>query len=312
MTQLATIRSQVSMLLMNSSMIQASDLTTLIQNCHDTILNDYSWAKRKAETIVSLVAPTSSGTVSTVAGSPNIVGSGTAFVPAHVGRYVRIFQDTTFYKILTVTDATHIVLEDSMPATRSGVAYTMFQHRYDLPVDFGRQISVTSDNRLVEWAKSQIDRLDPYRSSMATKPYVYTIVGLDPLDTSVIGTGYNATAQIFAIEFWPVPASATDVRIEYLRTNALAADTDEPLYRSDVLVWKAAEAAVLALHGKTGDAAWLQLADRFHQRYNEALEGAREDDMGRYSAVGYVQDRAYTQQGFGDDWFISHDPYFLR
>src|SRR5438105_2958249 len=309
MANLGTIQTRVLNLIANNSMIQTSDALALIQAEHDTILNDYPWASRKNDVIILTKAAVtgsagaSGGTVTT--SGAVVIGTGTSFTSAMVNMYMRIAANTFFYRIVSVASATSLTLEANMPidiTAQSG--YTIFQHLYDLPADFSRATNVTSDVRATEWARNDIDRIDPYRSSTATRPDVYSIHGPDPTITPAIN---------FMIEFWPVPATAQAIRVEYLKQNTLVNSTDITLYRSDVLVWKSAESAAFFLHGKTGDQAWLVLADRYHQRYGEALQGSREDDIGRYSPAAYVRDRI-SDLGFGrgDDYWLSHDSLRLR
>lgn len=298
----ANIVTQVLQLAANNAMISSADGIQLVQTAHETILNDYSWTRRKAYAIISLAGPYSTGTVSTTAESTTVTGSGTTFTSAMIGRFIRIGSRTYFHRIIGFTSTTSVTIENGFPDAASGETFTIFKHIYNLPSDFGRALSITADTRLSEWPAVDLDRMDPYRTGTASTPDMYSIRGLDP-DTT--------TSQIYQIEVWPVPAQSYDLRMEYLRNNDLALTTDEPLYRSDVLVWKSAEQAAFFLHGKTGDAAWLALADRWHERYKEALQGAREDDLGKYSAAIHVRDRG-GDWPLGDDWFLNHDPLILR
>jgi len=283
-------------------MITSTNVNDIIDAEHDTILNDYSWTRRRVDTMVETVAQYSTGTLST--SGATVTGVGTVWTSAFVGRYIRIGSNTFFHRITARASNTSITIEEGLPTdAAAGSTYTIFRHRYNLPPDFGRVINATSDTRLVEAAKSEIDRIDPYRTSTATRPDTYMIYGLDP-DTT--------TSQIYQIEFWPVPSSATAVRVEYLRTNTLTSDSSEPLYRSTVLVWKAGESAAFFLHGRTGDAAWLALADRYHARFLEDLQGAREEDLGKWSPVTHIRDSAYDWDR-GDDFGIDRDiGIFLR
>jgi hypothetical protein len=65
--------------------------------------------------------PTASfaGTVSTVGGTKNVVGVGTAFSPAHVD--TRVMIEGELHRIKTVTDATNLATYDNIVGTYSGV-----------------------------------------------------------------------------------------------------------------------------------------------------------------------------------------------
>jgi len=279
-------------------MLTSSDATALIQAEHASILEDTSWARRKAETLIDTVATYGTGTIST--SGATVTGSSTVWTSAFVDRFIRVGSNTFFHQITAFGSATSLTIEQALPTDASaGTSYTIFRHRYDLPSTFGRALNVTSDRRVTEVSKSEIDRLDPYRTATASRPDVYTIIGLD-----VIPTG------VFQIEFWPVPSSAVAVRVEFLRSNTLTAESDMPLYRGSVLIWKAAESACFFLHARTGDKSWLDLADRYHTRYQEDLQGAREDDLGKFSPVTHVRD-AWTEGERGDSFWLTHDPLSL-
>jgi len=283
-------------------MITATDVLAIIQAEHTTILEDYSWTRRKNDFVINLVAPYNTGTVTTVGTA--VTGVSTAFASSMVGSFIRTSNDT-FYRLVTaVGGASSLTIEIAEPTDLSAATtFTIFKNIYQLPSDFGRATSVMSDIRLTEWARTELDRLDPYRTTTGTRPDVYTIHGPNYPNPGATNN--------YQIEFWPVPSSAQTIRMEYLKTNTLVSASDTPLYRSDVLVWKAGESSCFFLFGKTGDQAWLALADRYHARYTEAMQGAREDDLGKYSAPQYIKDKAFTF-GRGDDFYLSHDPMWLR
>ena len=292
----ANIVTRVKSLISNFSMITDPEVVTIVQAEHDSILNDYSWSRRKAETTISTVATYSTGTVSSVGTA--LTGSGTTFTSAMEDRWIRGGSHTTYIKINTFVSATALTLETSFPSDlAAGTAYTIFQHVYNLPSDFGRILNVTGQVPLREATRQQIDNIDPYRSVVNSEATNYLI------------HGFNSDS-LFEIELWPVPSSARVYRVQYLRNNSLASDSDQPLYRASVLIWKAAEACCFFLHARTGDAAWLALADRYHQRYLEDLEGAKEDDLGKFSVRSHVKD-GYGEGELGSDWYISHDPIRL-
>lgn len=73
------------------------------------------------------VADYTTGTVSITTATSTVTGSGTTFTAAMVGRYIKFTSgDGQWYKILTYTDATHIVLETTyLGTTLSGSAFTI-------------------------------------------------------------------------------------------------------------------------------------------------------------------------------------------
>lgn len=298
---LSTITTRVKNLLANNGMITDAEVQLIIRAEHETILNDYSWSRRKRDQIINTVATYTTGTLLT--SGTTATGSGTAWT-GFASRFLRVGANTFFHRISSVASDTSMTLEQALPAdAAAGSTYTIFRHVYSLSSDFGRSTNVTSDTRLVQVSREEIDRIDPYRTTTGTRPEVYTIRGLD-------GAGSDGTGN-FEIEFWPVPSSVQAIRLEYLQTDDISATTDQPLYRADVLVYKAAEACCFFLLARTGDQAWQALSDRYHQRYQEQLEGAKQDDLARFSAVGHVRD-AWAEGQRGDTFWIDKDPIRLR
>lgn len=277
-------------------MITSADVDTFLDNEHQEILENTSWSRRKSDSFINTVAPYATGTVS--ATGTTVTGSSTVWTSSMVGRFIRMGSATYFHKITAVASATSLTVENTLPAdVAASSTYTIFQHVYSLPSNFGRLTSFTGDVRLTEWARADIDSLDPYRSATATRPDVYSIRGPD-------------SSGVYEIEMWPVPSAANAFRFEYLKTNTLTSDSDSPLYRSDVLVWKASEAAASFLFARTGDQSWLALAERYHARYLESLQGAKEDDLGRFSPVMHIRDAALSGDR-DDDYLLSHDTSFV-
>lgn len=294
------IRTRALYLLSNHSMISSSDLDALIPAEHEEILDAYSWSARKTESTITLTATYSTGTVSGSSGSTTLTGSSTVWTSGMASRWIRIGSDTFYFKISSVASATSLTLETALTDdVDSGTSYTIFQHVYSLPSDFERVLSLTSDVKMNEWQQQDIDRIDPYRSATASRPYIYSIRGLN-------------SSNYYDVEVWPVPSSASILRLDYMKTSSLTNDTDSPPYRGDILVYRLAQAGASFLHARTGDAAWLNLADRYNQHYKESLEAAMEDDLAKSSSASYIRDAAITDITPGGDYYIDHDPGIFR
>lgn len=294
MATFATIQTRVAKLVADHTMITTSDIQTIIQTEHDTILEDYSWSRRKTETTLTTLALYTTGTITTTGAA--VVGSGTAWDQTFVGRWMRSGSQTAYLKITAVADATHLTLEASLQSDLTAATYSIFQNVYTLPSDFSRVLELHGRTRLMDVARMEIDSLDPYRSGTVSDSTHYNMRG-------ITSTG------LYELELWPVPNAIRVYRLQYLRTNTLVDAADSPIYRSTILIWKAAESCAFFLHARTGDLAWLQLADRYHQRYLEDFQGAKEDDLGKFSPLGHVKD-AY-ESGLGSDYFIDKDPLRL-
>jgi len=109
-----TIVSQVKNLVASNSMISDGDILAIVQAEHVTILEDNAWSRRKKETIVNLVAPYSTGSVST--SGTTVTGVGTTFTSAMVGRWMRIGSNQFYHQyIRQVKTPAHT---DSHPSKR--------------------------------------------------------------------------------------------------------------------------------------------------------------------------------------------------
>jgi hypothetical protein len=293
----ATIQTRVTNLVGSNVAITSTEIQQMIQAEHETILNDYSWADRKAQGTLTTVGTYSTGTVSGSAGSATITGSGTTFTSAMVGRWIRIGSDVQYYKVATFASTSQITIETALPAdVAAGTTFVIFQHIYSLPSNCERITSMTYNGPIIESSHQDIDRQDPYRSATASVPMVYAYMELD--------TNGNRS-----VELWPVPSAAFVVRIQYLKTNTLTVDADKPLYRSDVLVWKSGASAAFLLFAKTGDIAWSQLATTYLNLYKDSLQGAVMDDLGKNSPAKRIRDVLYSHpHGVRDDFWINHDP----
>ena len=294
------IRTRVLYLLSNHSMISATDIDNLIPAEHEEVLDTYSWSARKEETTITLTANYSTGSVSGSSGSTTLTGSSTVWTSGMANRWIRIGSDSFYFKISNVASATSLTLETALVAdVAASTSYTIFQHVYSLPSNFERVLSITSDVKMNEWTQQDLDRLDPYRSSTASRPYVYSLRGLN-------------SSSYYDMEVWPIPSAASILRLDYLKTSSLTNDTDVPPYRGDILVYRVAQAGASFLHARTGDAAWLNLADRYQVHYKESLEEAIEDDLAKNSSASYIRDAALTDVTPGGDWFIDHDSGLFR
>lgn len=279
-TAFSTIRTRVQYLLGTNVAISTAELNALINAEHEGILGDNPWAEKKAESTITTIAPYSTGTVSTT--STAVTGSGTTFTSAMVGRYIRFGTDQTYYKITAFGSVTGLTIETAVASgdVSAGSTYSIFKNVYALPSDLDRILSMAYRDPLTEITRQDLDRLDPDRTVTATDPRYWCMRELD-------------SSNVRQVELWPVPTGAVLVRFQYTKTNTLSSDSDVPLYRSDVLVWKSAASGAYLLYAKTGDEAWINLGDRFLQNFERQLSSALLDDVGRNSPNHRVRDVLY-------------------
>jgi hypothetical protein len=308
---LHTIRTRVRNLVGSNVAISVEEIDAIIRAEHVTILNDNSWSSRKAEGTISTHGPTGDGTVTTL--GTVVTGSGTAFTEAMAiqKRWIRFGSSTLAYRITSWTSATEITIETEVAegALTDPTEYSIFQNQYRLPIACERVTQMTALGVVAEAARIEIDNIDPYRTVTGSSPRVFCYI--EDYD-EIVTNARRSIPSRKQIELWPVPSGDYLVRFEYLKINDLNEADDQPLYRSDVLVWKAGASCAFLLYAKTGDQAWIDLATKYVEQYDRALAGAWLDDLGKFSSAGRIRDVIYTPtRGVRDDFSVNHDPYFL-
>ena len=134
--------------------------------------------------------PVTAGTVAATRSSNAIVGTGTAFTGAMVGRQFRVGNQTPLYTITVVTDATNLTLERVWGgSTVTGVNYEIFLAYATVPSDFHSFITVVDakQNWQLHLNRQQIElnSFDPQRSNSGNPWWVlfrdYDTVSSPPL-----------------------------------------------------------------------------------------------------------------------------------
>lgn len=101
------------------------------------------WRERRAEAVVSTVAPYTTGTVTVVAGDATLEGSGTTWT-GFEGRKFGLALNAPFYRIATVTDADTVELaRNYLESSDTGLDYVIYQDEYNLGTSVDALVSVT-------------------------------------------------------------------------------------------------------------------------------------------------------------------------
>jgi hypothetical protein len=144
--------------------ITAADAQAYYNVSYRQIVDNYQWYARLKEGVVNTVDEYSTGTVAVTLGSALVVGTGTTWTAAMVGRFIRVGGEFDFYKITAFTSATQITIEKAWPyANRSGESYVIFQYIYSLPDDCSWPLVMTSRGPIEERTAYWVDVRDPRR-----------------------------------------------------------------------------------------------------------------------------------------------------
>ena len=155
------------------------------------------------------------GLASFVQGSQNVVGNGTVWTNAFVGRFLRRFNN--WYEIQSVEDATHLIL--SLPyldRTENNVPYNIIPRRVPLVSGVGqvREFRVEDNPKPLEiLGIDELDVRESERSSIGSTIYYAAEVGTD-------------SNSIRVFEFYPYPNKDKIVNFTYFAFPADLAFTD--------------------------------------------------------------------------------------
>ena len=150
------------------------------------------------------------GTITVTKGSANVVGVGTAWTNALVGRFLRRAND--WHEVLSVTDATHLTLKSPyQEATASGVSYHIVPRRVPMPAgvrhieDFRNGFS---GGYLELLGLAELDLRDPSRRLISNFTEIAAEIGVD--NTT------NPDVRLF--EFYPYPQNDLHLSFTYRAT----------------------------------------------------------------------------------------------
>lgn len=186
----------------------------------------------------------STGTVTTVSGSPIVTGTGTAWTTSLVGQALRVGYTSPIYNIIAV-DAVHQTLTLELPwggQAYSGIGYYITQYYYSIPnIKFiYSALNLQLQYRLwTNIAQNLLDNIDPSRLRVMY-PWVLATMPPDPQGN-------------YQVELWPAANFPLAIPYKaYVQPPNLVNDTDSlpPFIRCDVVV---ARAIADALRYRTRD-----------------------------------------------------------
>lgn len=155
----------------------------------------WSFQTKRAQFIMN--AQYNTGTVSVVLNSDTVVGVGTTFTGAMVGRQFRIGLNTPIYTIIAVPDATTLTLSEVWgAASASAQGYRIYNAYVTVPADFQSFISVYDPQMNWQlWTQVQQEYLNIYDAQRASTGTSYL---LSPIDYSTLDS-----PPLPRYEVWP-------------------------------------------------------------------------------------------------------------
>jgi hypothetical protein len=169
------------------------------------------------------------GQVSLTTGSASVVGSGTLFTSAMVGRSLRVGYNNPIYNIISVTDSTHLTIE--LPWGGASIASTGFfitQYYFSIPNIKYIYAAINLQLQYRLWTNITQNSLDTWDPSRLQLIYPKVIATMPPDKDGN-----------FQIELWPTSMVQQAIPyIAYVQPPNLREDTDNlPAFlRGDILV----------------------------------------------------------------------------
>ena len=115
---------------------------------HKDFNKRYPWPWRSKEVTLQTVANYTEGTVQVTNGSRTVTGTGMTFTATMVGRLLKLDREDEVYEILSVTNATTLVLKvPYLGASASGQAYLIWKKYYELDPE----VPYLSDITIAQW-----------------------------------------------------------------------------------------------------------------------------------------------------------------
>lgn len=110
-----------------------------IQIALNRVYEYFDWPYYMQQGVSQTIATYSTGTVTATTGSKTVIGSGTTFTSAMVGRKIRLGNEMAYYFIAAYVSTTEIILQNPYQGDGGfGLSYTIFKDEYRLAPDVDR------------------------------------------------------------------------------------------------------------------------------------------------------------------------------
>lgn len=239
-----------------------ADLKQIINNAQRQIVEAYEWSYCYTNVVINSVAPKQNGKVTLSTGSPQVLGVDCSFTVNDVGSFFWAGGlQLAPCPIVDVQGKNALTLEVPWPGPPMQLSAYILAPLY-YRVEGALEVrAVRAINELEKRTREEINAADPCRVAFGGAPALCWCPA--PYDQS-------GTLQI---ELWPVCQDARwylcDVK---RRAPFLTRPTDNPLCPSAVLEAKSLMDASLAAYASSGNAQWLELANKYEARFLKEWE----------------------------------------
>jgi len=269
---------------------------------YQQIIGSEDWAFLNDSTTVRLIAQTSDGTgesCEVTQGSATVTGTATSW-SGIAGYLFRVGNDPQPYVISSVDSTTQLTLETSYGnEDASGEEFSYWPQMYSPAVaDVGEIQTIVYQTGLGQRPKVYLNQIDPERESTG-KPVYWSLFS----KSSALG--------IVSFEVWPVPDNDYVVSVYYKKiVSDLSADTDSPVFRSEVLEAGALWDCYRQAFGVTQNPAFIGMARDAQTEFQGLMRQMILEDLGTSSLPRRVRDHTLEINSgpfWSNDFIIDHD-----
>lgn len=143
--------------------------------------------------VISTVAPYTTGTVTVVNGSPVILGVGTVWTSAMVGRKIRVGNGQPYYRIKSIDSPTALTLTALYQSSSIvGTTYTMYKDEYRLAADVDTYKTIVQIENAIAMFSTPPARFDKFFPS----PYSYSHPTLEIMEGTKLDVYTTGTVTV--------------------------------------------------------------------------------------------------------------------
>lgn len=166
----------------------------------------HPWAERLVEKPVTLIVPYTTGTAAVTVGSTGVVGTGTTWTSAMIGRRFALSYGGPWYRITAVGSTTALTLDHAyVEATNASATYCIYMDEYslDTSIETTRHVNLLNATYGGQMPRLEEKTLDDFASIPTTTGVPRIWCNTQPLASA---------PSVRRIRVWPIPTTAYTIR----------------------------------------------------------------------------------------------------
>jgi len=165
------------------------------------------WYERRAETVITTLAPYTTGTATLTNASTAVTGSGTTWTTSYDGAKIALGYGQPWYRFTRTGNTTGTIAQAYAESTATNSTYVLYQDEFNVSATCDVVTSV-----VLFYENGTMHGLSEGR--MDSSAYVHGATGLPRYYSLTDST----TAGTRRIRIWPIPDQAYRIRVHYLKS----------------------------------------------------------------------------------------------